>query len=86
MRNCHSWTVREEDGIKREIRVTKQSSRWRFQSKRADTTIWTYHKQPPPEDLQAFIEVLKRKYQRRRAAHHDILLAQQMLAEISNLS
>ncbi|MBX9742095.1 MAG: hypothetical protein K2W99_00925 [Chthoniobacterales bacterium] len=82
MRNCHSWTVREEDGVKREIRVTKQASRWRFQSKRADATIWTYYTKPLAQDLSSFIEVLERKYQRRRAAHHDILLAQQMLAEV----
>lgn len=82
MRNCHAWVVRDEDHIKREIRVSKEASRWRFQSKRADASTWTYYDKPPKEDLMAFIEVLERKYQRRRAAHHDILLAKQMLGEI----
>lgn len=86
MRNCHAWTLRDEDGVKREIRVTKEASRWRFQSKRADATAWTYFKKPLAADLISFIEVLDRKYRRRRAAHHDILLAQQMLAELAKIN
>jgi hypothetical protein len=82
MRNCHAWTVREEDHIKREIRVTKEESRWRFQSKRADAESWTYHKKPLEADLLYFLEILDRKYSRRRAAFGDIALAKQMLAEL----
>jgi len=83
MRNCHAWVVRDEDKVKREIRVSKEAARWRFQSKRADETTWTYHKVPPKDDLISFLEVLDRKYQRRRAAHGDIVLAKQMLAELA---
>lgn len=82
MRNCHAWIVRDEDNIKREIRVSKEASRWRFQSKRSDETAWTYHKIPLADDLTSFLEVLERKYQRRRASHGDIVLAKQMLAEL----
>ena len=81
MRNCHAWTIRDEDNVKREIRVSKAADVWRFQTKRADAETWTYYKKPPKEDLLLFIDVLERKYQRRRAAHGDILLAKQMLGE-----
>jgi hypothetical protein len=83
MRNCHAWIVRDEDHVKREIRVSKEAARWRFQSKRADTETWTYHKVPLEADLISFLEVLDRKYRRRRAAHGDIILAKQMLAELA---
>ncbi len=86
MRNCHAWIVRDEDNAKREIRVSKDAARWRFQSKRADETTWTYYKVPLEADLISFLEVLDRKYQRRRAAHGDIVLAKQMLAEIKRNS
>lgn len=86
MRNCHAWIVRDEDKVKREIRVTKVASVWRFQSKRADMETWTYHDKPLVEDLHSFIEVLERKYCRRRAAHGDILLAKQMLGELNKSS
>ena len=82
MRNCHAWTVREEDQVKREIRVTKEASRWRFQSKRADAESWTYHEKPLEADLLLFLDVLERKYSRRRASFGDITLAKQMLAEL----
>ncbi len=82
MRNCHAWTVRDEDNIKREIRVSKEASRWRFQTKRADVETWTYHDKPPEADLLDFLDVLERKYSRRRAAYGDITLAKQMLAEL----
>jgi len=83
MRNCHAWTVRDEDHIKREIRVTKEASRWRFQSKRTDQLAWTYYKTPQEKDILSFLDVLERKYCRRRAAHGDITLAKQMLAELA---
>ena len=82
MRNCHAWVVRDDDRIKREIRVTKEASRWRFQSKRADADAWTYYDTPLEADIILFLEVLGRKYRRRRAAHGDIMLAKQMLAEL----
>lgn len=82
MRNCHAWTVRDEDHIKREIRVTKEASRWRFQSKRKDEDAWTYYDRPQEKDLLSFLDVLERKYSRRRASHGDIMLAKQILAEV----
>lgn len=80
MKNCHAWTVRDEDNVKREIRVSKQASRWRFQTKRADEERWTYFDKPRSADILLFIDVLERKYARRRAAYGDILLAKEMLA------
>ena len=82
MRNCHAWIDRDEDHIKREVRVTKEASRWRFQSKRTDELAWTYYKKPLEKDLISFLDVLERKYCRRRAALGDITLAKQMLAEL----
>lgn len=82
MRNSHAWRVQEEDHIKREIRVTKEAARWRFQSKRDDAEKWTYHDKPLEADLLGFLDVLERKYSRRRASYGDITLAKQMLAEL----
>jgi hypothetical protein len=86
MRSCHEWIVRDEDGVKREIRVIKEAGLWRFQSKRDDVATWTYYdnkkSKPLAADIESLIEVLERKYRRRRAAHSDILLAQSMLAAL----
>ena len=83
MRSCHGWTTRNEDRLKREVRVSKEAGRWRFQSKLETEADWTYYKTPLKEDLRDFIVLLERKYRRRRAAHSDILLAKQMLGELN---
>ncbi len=86
MRSCHEWVVRDDDGVKREIRVIKEAGLWRFKSKREDVETWTYYDnkktKPPAADLESFLEVLDRKYRRRRASHSDIELAKQMLASL----
>lgn len=86
MRSCHEWIVRDDDGVKREIRVIKEAGLWRFQSKRNDVETWTYYDnkkaKPPAADIESLLEVLERKYRRRRAAHSDIELAKQMLAAL----
>lgn len=86
MRSCHEWIVRDDDGVKREIRVIKEAGLWRFQTKRADVETWTYFdnkkSKPSAADIESFLEVLDRKYRRRRASHIDIELARQMLASL----
>ena len=88
MRGNHEWTLRDEDGVKREIRVIKEAGLFRFQTKRADAAMWTYYDnkktKPPAFDVESLIEVLERKYQRKRTPYSDLLLAKKMLADVSN--
>lgn len=88
MRGNHEWTLRDEDGVKREIRVIKEASLFRFQSKRSDEERWTYYDnkktKPPAADVLSLIEVLERKYQRNRTPYSDLLLAKKMLADVSS--
>jgi len=81
MRNQHAWTHRNEDGEKREVRAVKNQGRWRLQSKLKHEKDWTYHEVPERSDLEELRDILWRKYQRRRASHEDVLLADKMLAE-----
>ena len=82
MRNLHVWTQRTEDGEKREVRAAKSQGRWKLQSKLKHETDWTYHDSPIRGDLEELRDILWRKYQRRRASHEDVLLADKMLAEL----
>ena len=86
MRGCHEWIVRDEDGVKREIRVIKEASLFRFQTKRADAESWTYFDnkktKPNPQDIESLIEVLERKYQRKRTPYSDLMLAKKMLSDL----
>lgn len=83
MRNEHGWTQRTEEGAKREVRAVKTQGRWRLQSKVRGKEQWTYHEAPLRTDLEELRDILWRKYQRRRASHEDVLLADRMLAELT---
>ncbi|MBV8533404.1 MAG: hypothetical protein JO207_06360 [Verrucomicrobia bacterium] len=80
MHNRHGWTARDDNGVKREIRVIKSEGSWRFQAKQAGEERWSYYHEPLVEDLEEFREILFRKYQRRRAAYEDVQWAEKELA------
>ena len=81
MRSQHIWTSRDEDGRKREVRVTKFGGNWKFQSKYHDAEQWTYHDRPPTEDLRELVDVIFRKYQRRRASAEDFAAVEKLLKD-----
>jgi hypothetical protein len=72
MRSQHIWKEKDEDGRKREVRVTKFGGNWKFQAKFKDDEHWTYYDVPLTEDLLALKDILFRKYQRRRASAEDV--------------
>ena len=79
MRSQHIWTGRNQDGKKREVRATKFGRAWRFQAKTAGDLDWTYYERPLLEDLLALKEILRRKYQRRRASIEDVASIEKLI-------
>lgn len=72
MRSQHIWTEKDDDGRKREVRVTKFGGEWRFQAKYADEPEWTYYDRPLQNDVAELRDLVFRKYQRRRASFEDL--------------
>jgi hypothetical protein len=81
MRSQHIWTSRDEEGRKREVRVTKFGGKWKFQSKYRDEEQWTYYDRPLTEDLRELRDVIFRKYQRRRASAEDFESVDKLLKD-----
>ena len=81
MRSQHIWTSRDNDGRKREVRVTKFGGAWRFQAKYRDEEDWTYYDRPLTDDLRALRDIIFRKYQRRRASAEDFAAIDKMLRD-----
>jgi hypothetical protein len=81
MRSQHIWTERDEEGRKREVRVTKFGGAWRFQAKYADELEWTYYERPLLDDLLTLKDIIFRKYQRRRAAAEDVDSIEKLLQQ-----
>ncbi len=81
MRSQHIWTSRDEEGRKREVRVTKFGGQWKFQAKFRDEDEWTYYEVPLIDDLVELRDIIFRKYQRRRASAEDFAAVDKMLRE-----
>ena len=61
--------------------MTKFGGVWRFQAKYADELEWTYYERPLLEDLQSLLDVVFRKYQRRRASAEDVASIEKLLSQ-----
>lgn len=72
MRSQHIWKEKDDEGRKREVRVTKFGGEWKFQAKFDDEDKWTYYDRPLRDDLTTLRDVVFRKYQRRRASAEDV--------------
>jgi hypothetical protein len=81
MPSQHIWTDRNQDGRKREVRVTKFGGAWRFQAKDTGDLEWTDYDRPLLEDLLTLKEILVRKYQRRRASVEDVASIETLIQE-----
>ena len=68
-----AWIERLEDGVKREIRVNLEGKKLKWQYKRSDEESWVYDKKPTEQDWDAFEDLMKRRYQRRRGVDEDTL-------------
>jgi hypothetical protein len=79
MRSQHIWKEKDDEGRKREVRVTKFGGAWKFQAKFADESEWTYYERPRLQDLMALREVVSRKYRRRRASSEDLASVDRLL-------
>jgi hypothetical protein len=81
MRSLHIWTEKDEEGRKREVRVTKFGGVWRFQAKLKEDAQWTYYDVPLMEDLRNLRDVIFRKYQRRRASAEDLASVEKLIGD-----
>ena len=81
MPSQHIWREKDQHGEKREVRARKFGGAWRFQSKTAGETKWTYYDLPPLRDLLRLKEIVARKYQRRRASIEDVSSIEKLIEE-----
>ena len=81
MPNQHVWKEKDDEGRKREVRATKFGGAWRLQAKLADDESWTYYDSPLLKDLRTLLDVVERKYRRRRASAEDVVAVEKLLKE-----
>jgi hypothetical protein len=62
-----SWTLRCEDGVKREVRAEVSAHGIKWQFKRKDEERWDYDSLPTADDWDELMAILKRRMGRGRA-------------------
>ena len=72
------WIDRQEDGVRREIRVTVMRDHLKWQFKREDDERWDYKSEPSSIEWDEFLVKVENRYQRRTASHADITLVRRL--------
>ena len=81
MRRQVCWTERQEDGAKREVRVTVQGGALKWQFKLSTEERWDYDSPPLPADWDKLLERTEARYQRRSAPYVDLQLVRRLRDE-----
>ena len=81
MRREVEFKMKRDDGTSYEVRVSPFSGKFRFQFKEKGGTVWDYDRQPERIDLEELLDIIKRRYARRRSSTKDIETVEKMLKE-----
>ncbi len=82
MQNEHEWNEPTPEGKKRIVRASKFGRQWKFQSKLRGQPLWTIHDPPIEDDVASLLDVLQRKYHRRRVSYEDVRQIDDMLNDM----
>jgi hypothetical protein len=75
------WIDRQEDGARREIRVTVLRDRLKWQFKLEDEERWDYTSQPSPADWDELMKKVENRYHRRTASHANLTMVKRLYEE-----
>jgi len=75
------WTERQEEGVKREVRVTLQQHSLNWQFKLSCDELWDCDSRPTAADWDALLERMENRYQRRNISHEDLKCVRRLRSE-----
>ena len=78
----HEWRVTTPEGEKRYNRATFHAGRWIFETTLKTDPEWYPVESPDRDFLEALLDIVERKYQRKRLPHEHVLWVQSMIDEL----
>lgn len=81
MRQTLGWTEKNSKGIKVEVEAFRERNHWTFTKRINRRHDWEPVETPTMADWEQLLDLLERKYQRRRCAWRDVVQVQEFLAE-----
>jgi len=82
MHRRQGWKETTPEGDRREVRATRLGQTWRIQSRRRSENEWTEHDPPSLDDVQTLLDLLRRKYTRRRASLTEVENVEKWIARM----
>ena len=79
MRRDINWRMRGQDAVPYDVRVTWSQGLLKFQFKDKGAEDWDYDRKPTLEDMEALLDGIERRYQRRRATFDILTVARKMM-------
>ena len=71
------WVEKLEDQVKREVRVSVERGKVKWQFKRSDEERWLYDAVPAREDWDNLLDRMENRYQRRNVSYDDLKLVRE---------
>jgi hypothetical protein len=81
MRQILGWSEFDEEGRKRDVEAARSLNQWTFRYRYNRREEWAPVVPPPLVYWEQLVDLLERKYQRRRCAWHDVEDAREFLAK-----
>ena len=81
MRREVEFKMKRDDGSKYEVRVSPFAGMFRFQFKEQGAVEWDYERRPERVDMEELLDIIKRRYARRRSSMKDIETVERMLKD-----
>jgi hypothetical protein len=81
MRQTLGWTDRDEAGKKWEIEAYRNRNHWEFTRRANRRMEWEVIEEPSVTDWENLLDLIERKYQRRRCAWRDVEQVQKELEQ-----
>lgn len=76
----HEWREKTEEGETRLVTATRHGGKWSLRSRLKSEDEWTDFPTIELDDLETLLDVVSRKYQRRRVPHEQVLEVEALIA------
>jgi hypothetical protein len=80
----HEWKESDDDDNIVFYRANHHAGRWSLYRRPKDEPGWTPLDPPSAPDLRLLLDVLQRKYQRRKVPHAHVIQVEKWLAEVES--
>ncbi len=82
MRRDLEWKTKRDDDTFYEVRVSFFGAKYKFQFRESANPLWDHNRVPSKEDLEMLLNLVQRRYQRRRGAtEREVNEAKRLIAE-----